>query len=198
MYVHDTSFYQAANSRAGIAAFDAHLAAEIQTRRPDLSQDLKRISAAILSAPLSSLTPLLPSSAPLAVPPASVAHSASPSHPNSHALTRSQRDIQKGVQAAPSVVFEHNHHPSDYNVIFEKHAAPTAHFPQQEEAWIHFAASGASFGGKTKEQKEAVKKVFTQYAHSPAITLLCAFDSRAGAHDGSAVLQGPPRRYCEG
>jgi hypothetical protein len=48
----DTSFYQAANSRAGIARFDLHLASQIQLRRPGLSQDLKRISASILSAPL--------------------------------------------------------------------------------------------------------------------------------------------------
>jgi hypothetical protein len=157
---HDTSFYQAANSRAGIAEFDSQLAKEIQERRPDLSQDLKRISAAILSAPLSSLKPLLPTSAPLARQFAAPKSGLSTSVDELGSLTPlAQKSEKQDVQVVPSVTFEQHNHASDYNRIFQKHSAPKAHFPQQEEAWIHFAASGASFGGETKEQREAVKKV---------------------------------------
>ena len=159
LYLHDTSFYQAANSRAGIAHFDAHLATEIQQRRPNLSQDLKRISAAILSSPLSSLSPLLPSSSSAGKKSLTATNSApSSNHRESHAPVRSLPE-QHGAQVAPTVTFQEHRHPSDYNRIFQHHSSPTAHFPQQEEAWIHFAASGASFGGETKEQREAVKKV---------------------------------------
>jgi hypothetical protein len=159
LYPHDTSFYQAANSRTGIANFDAHLAAEIQVRRPGLSQDLKRISAAILSAPLSSLTPLLPSAVPLGSQAEAATATPSPSnHPQPRALIESEAD-KHGKSPVASVTIDQAHHASDYNAIFAQHSSPTSHFPQQEEAWIHFAASGASFGGKTKEQQDAVKKV---------------------------------------
>lgn len=159
LYLHDTSFYQAANSRAGIANFDAQLATEIQQRRPNLSQDLKRISAAILSSPLSSLSPLLPSSSSAGKKSLTATNSAPSSNQReAHAHVRSLPE-QHGAQVAPTVTFQENRHPSDYNRIFQHHSSPTAHFPQQEEAWIHFAASGASFGGETKEQREAVKKV---------------------------------------
>jgi hypothetical protein len=161
---HDTSFYQAANSRAGIAKFDAQLATEIQERRPDLSQDLKRISAAILSAPLSSLKPLLPTTASVVSQSATSTSGLSSSVDELSSLTPLARKSDKqDVQVVPSVSFEHHNHPSDYNRIFQKHSAPKAHFPQQEEAWIHFAASGASFGGDTKEQRDAVKKVKRPY-----------------------------------
>jgi hypothetical protein len=159
LYMHDTSFYQAANSRAGIANFDARLATEIQRRRPNLSQDLKRISAAILSSPLSSLTPLLPSSS--SAGKKALTATSTPSSSNQREVDAPvlSHPEQHAVQAAPTVTFHDHRHPSDYNRIFQHHSSPTAHFPQQEEAWIHFAASGASFGGETKEQREAVKKV---------------------------------------
>jgi hypothetical protein len=156
---HDTSFYQAANSRAGIAKFDAHLAAEIQERRPGLSHDLKRISAAILSAPLSSLKPLLPASAPYGSQSAAPKSDLSASDQLGLLTPLVHESTQQDVKVAPSVSFVQHPHPDDYNRIFQEHSAPQAHFPQQEEAWIHFAASGASFGGDTKEQREAVKKV---------------------------------------
>jgi hypothetical protein len=78
---------------------------------------------------------------------------------------------QHSQPAQPSVTFEHRHQSSDYNRIFQKHATPSLHFPQQEEAWIHFAASGASFGGDTKEQREAVKKVRRPAARALALSL---------------------------
>jgi hypothetical protein len=158
---HDTSFYQAANSRAGIARFDAHLASQIQLRRPGLSQDLKRISAFILSGPLSSITPLLPAPSPTTA-------LATPHHSPSVSPAATSQHRQP---AQPSVTFEHRHQSSDYNRIFQKHATPSLHFPQQEEAWIHFAASGASFGGDTKEQREAVKKVCRPAARALALRL---------------------------
>jgi hypothetical protein len=157
---YDTTFYQAANSRAGIAKFDSQLASEIQERRPGLSQDLKRISAAILSAPLSSLKPLLPAAASVDSQSAAPQSSLSSSDDGLGSLTPlAHKSNKQDVQVERTVSFEHLHHPEDYKRIFQEHAVPKAHFPQQEEAWIHFAASGASFGGETKEQREAVKKV---------------------------------------
>jgi hypothetical protein len=152
----DTSFYQAANSRTGIAKFDAQLATEIQGRRPDLSEDLRKISSAILSAPLSSLKPLLPSASPVDAPAPRSDLASSPDDVDSLVPLASNAEEHK---VTPSVSILQHAPAADYTRIFDKHTVPSAHFPQQEEAWIHFAASGASFGGDTKEQRDAVKKV---------------------------------------
>lgn len=180
---HDTSFYQAANSRDGIAAFDAHLATEIQERRPNLAQDLTRISAAIRSSSLSSLKPLLP--------PITQGGQAQPSAPKSGLASADHLDSLrpllpnsgKQVAEAPGVAFVHEQHnvPNDvdYAHIYQQHSSPTSHFPQQEEAWIKFAASGASFGGNTKEQRDAVKKVWSRVAclHAFGCDAFCRFAS---------------------
>jgi len=159
---HDTTFYQAANSRDGIANFDAHLATEIQSRRPNLAHDLKRISASILSPSLSSLRPLLP-------PPVPKSSLTSANHLDS--LTPLLPNSDSKVAQAPSIAFERDQRPNDVNYarIYQEHSAPTSHFPQQEEAWIKFAASGASFGGNTKEQREAVKKVWLMVARAACV-----------------------------